>query len=94
MALKARTDIETFIFTVKGKLAHLMSSMANSDMGPLSFMAQGQPEHPMNGFVAASEKAGGYLLHGMKRHALDIVKEFESYVLADCQDDVASVLFL
>ena len=85
MALKACTDMETFVFAVKGKPAHLMSSMANSDMAPSSFMAQGKPEHPMNGFVVASEKANWYLLHGMRRDALDIVKEFKSHILADLE---------
>ena len=60
MALTARTDIQTFLFVVKGKA-----------------------EHTVEGFVAASEKSACYLLHGMKKHSADILKEFESYVLGD-----------
>ena len=60
MALTARTDVQTFLFAVKGK-----------------------PKHPVEGFVAASEKGARYLLHGMKKHSADILKEFESYVLGD-----------
>jgi hypothetical protein len=56
-------------------------------------MAQGKPEHPMNGFVAASEKASQYLLHGMKKQPFDIVKEFESYVLGDLEGK-CSVYFM
>jgi hypothetical protein len=62
MALNARTEIQTFLFAVKGK-----------------------PEHPMASFIAASDKASRYLLHGMKKHTSDIVKEFESYVLGDIE---------
>src|SRR6266481_2741436 len=93
MALTVRTDMEMFVFAVKGKPTHPMSSMANSDMALSSFTAQGKPEHPMNGFVAASEKASQYLLHRMKKHASDIVKEFESYVLADLEGMCSKYIF-
>ncbi|KAF8489858.1 hypothetical protein JB92DRAFT_2835985 [Gautieria morchelliformis] len=62
IALSARTDMETFLFAVKGK-----------------------PEHSMPGFFAASEKGSRYVLHGMKRHTADLIKEFESYVLGDVE---------
>ncbi|KAF8494789.1 hypothetical protein JB92DRAFT_2834880 [Gautieria morchelliformis] len=62
IALSARTDMETFLFAVKGK-----------------------PEHSMPGFFAASEKGSCYVLHGMKRHTADLIKEFESYVLGDVE---------
>jgi len=64
MALNARTDMELFLFAVKGR-----------------------PEHLMEGFFALSGKAGRYLLHGMKKHTADVIKEFESYVLADIEGD-------
>jgi len=41
----------------------------------------------MEGFFTSSGKAGQYLLHGMKKHTLDIIKEFESYVLADIEGE-------
>jgi hypothetical protein len=62
MALKMRTDMEMFLFAVKGK-----------------------PEHSMSGVFISSSKAWQYLLHGMKKHSSDILKEFESYVLADVE---------
>ena len=62
MALTARTDMQAFIFAVRGKL-----------------------EHPIDGFVAATEKASHYLLHGMRKHSSNIIKEFESFVLSDVQ---------
>jgi len=62
MALNTRTNIETFLFAVKGQL-----------------------EHSMEGFFVSSGKAGRYLLHGMKKHTSDIIKEFKSYVLADME---------
>jgi len=60
-----------------------MALTARTDMHAFLFAVKGKPEHPIEGFVAASEKAGRYLLHGMKKHTLDIVKEFEAYVLSD-----------
>jgi len=40
----------------------------------------------MEGFFALSGKARWYLLHSMKKHTSDIIKEFESsYVLADIE---------
>jgi hypothetical protein len=71
MALTARTNVETFLFAVKGK-----------------------PEHTMEGFIAALEKASRYLLHGMKKHTSDIVKEFESYVLNNVEGISAVNLIL
>jgi hypothetical protein len=71
MALTARTDIQTFLFAVKGK-----------------------PEHPMAGFVTASDKGFRYLLHGMKKHTSDIVKDFESFVLADIEGELLRVLHI
>ena len=65
MALNARTNIESFLFAVKGR-----------------------PEDSMEGFFASSGKAGRYLLHGMKKHTSDIIKEFESYVLADIEGEL------
>jgi len=60
--LHARTDVETFLFAVKGK-----------------------HEHTMPGYFAATGKAGRYLLHGMKRHTAEILKEFEAYILGDME---------
>jgi predicted transposase YbfD/YdcC len=62
MALTARTNVEVFMFAVKGKL-----------------------EHTMEVFFTASEKASRYLLHGMKKDTSDIVKDFESYAMADVE---------
>ncbi|KAF8514272.1 hypothetical protein JB92DRAFT_2830040 [Gautieria morchelliformis] len=62
IALSAWTDMETFLFAVKGK-----------------------PEHSMPGFFAASEKGSRYVLHGMKRHTADLIKEFKSYVLGNVE---------
>jgi len=33
--------------------------------------------------VISSQKGSHYLIHGMKKHVLDILKEFESYILTD-----------
>ncbi|KAF8509745.1 hypothetical protein JB92DRAFT_3144615 [Gautieria morchelliformis] len=56
---------------------------ARTDMQTMLFA--GKPEHTMDGFFAASEKGSRYLLHGMKKNASDIVKEFEAYALGDVQ---------
>jgi hypothetical protein len=56
---------------------------ARTSIETVLFAVKGRVEHTMEGFIATSEKASRYLLHGMKRHSSDIIKEFESYVLAD-----------
>ncbi|KAF8574626.1 hypothetical protein K439DRAFT_1624170 [Ramaria rubella] len=50
------------------------------------FAVKGKIEHTLEAFIWCSEKANRYLLHGMKKHASDIAKEFEAYVLADLED--------
>ena len=49
------------------------------------FAVKGKVEHPMEGFAAVSDKAVRYLLHGMRRHTMDILKEFEAYILGDME---------
>ena len=52
-------------------------------MQTILFAVKGWPEHTMDGFVTASDKGFRYILHGMKKHTLDIVKDFEAFVSAD-----------
>jgi len=35
--------------------------------------------------VAISKKASPNLLHGIKKHSFNIIKEFESYILEDLE---------
>ena len=86
MALTAQTDIQTILFAVKGRffiVITLVCILTEIKSWPRAVL--GKPEHTMNGFVTTSEKGGRYLLHGMKKHLSDIVKEFESYVLGDLE---------
>ncbi|KAF8577220.1 hypothetical protein K439DRAFT_1622256 [Ramaria rubella] len=62
VALNAHTDVQSFLFSVKGKIKHTSEA-----------------------FIWCSEKANHYLLHGVKKDASDIAKEFEAYVLADIE---------
>jgi len=62
-----------------------MALNPRNDIGTFLFAVKGQPEHLMEGFFTSSGKAQWYLLHGMKKHSSDIIKEFESYVLADIE---------
>ena len=63
----------------------LMALTARTGMQTFLFAVKSKPEHTMNGFVATSDKAARYLLHGLQKHSSDIVKDFESYVLGDLE---------
>jgi hypothetical protein len=62
-----------------------MALNARTSMESFLFVVKGKPEHPTESFVAMTDKAALYLLHGMKKHSSDIAKEFEAYVLGDVE---------
>lgn len=62
-----------------------MALTARTEMQTLLLAVKGKPEHPMEGYVTTSDKGARFLLYGLKKHATDLAKEFESYVLGDVE---------
>ena len=58
------------------------------------FAVKGKAEHPIEGFAAVSDKAARYLLHGMRKHTSDILKEFEAYVIGDIEGTLVFEIIL
>ncbi|KAF8586197.1 hypothetical protein K439DRAFT_1615337 [Ramaria rubella] len=77
------TVIQDSRLTLDRVAGELMALSQCTGVETILFAVKGKSEHSLPGFVATSEKGNNFLLHGMKTHTSDIVKEFESYVLSN-----------